>query len=297
MSNSILVTGASGFVGTHLVRELQRRGERVVTHSTRDGDLSRTEPTAEGIRHVYHLAARTYVPESWLNPRDFYEANVLGTVNVLEFCRKNGISLTLLSSYVYGRPGRLPISEDHPLQAFNPYSHSKILAEQAAQFYQSAFRVPVTIVRAFNLYGPSQANHFLIPALITQALSPECEAITVDDLRPKRDYIFIDDLISLLVILLDQLDAGGIYNAGSGVSVSVQELAELVVRLAATGKCVQSRERHRQDEVFDTVADISRARDLLNWSPRVGIEEGLRRTMDSYRAAMNSAEDTSRVVQ
>jgi nucleoside-diphosphate-sugar epimerase len=288
MSDSILVTGASGFVGTHLVRELQSRGARVVTHSTRDGDLSRSEPKAHGIRHVYHLAARTYVPESWLNPLNFYEANVLGTLNVLEFCRKSGSSLTLLSSYVYGQPGRLPISEDHPLEAFNPYSHSKILAEQAAQFYQTAFRVPVTIVRPFNLYGPSQANHFLIPTLIKQALSPDAEAIIVEDFRPKRDYIFIDDLVHLLILLLDRFRGAGVYNAGSGVSVSVQDLAELVVRLAGTGKRVQSRENPRQDEVPDTVADISHAREVLNWRPNVCIEEGLRRTIDSFRLAMNN---------
>ncbi len=285
MKDSILVTGASGFVGTHLTQALSDRGERVVTHSTRDGDLSRMELRAQGIRHVYHLAGRTFVPESWEQPRDFYQVNVLGAVNVLEFCRKNGSSVTLLSSYGYGRPMRLPIPEDHPLAPVDPYGHSKVLAEQVAQFYGSAFRVPVTIVRAFNLYGPGQAQRFLIPTLISQALAPDRDVITVDDDRPSRDYIFIADLIDLL-IKLDGVTKTGVYNAGSGVSTSVKNLAALVSKVSGTGKRLWSRGRHRQDEVMDTVADISRARRELSWSPKVSLEEGLRRTVDSATAGI-----------
>src|SRR5262245_10352960 len=135
MNHSILVTGASGFVGRHLTGALRRLGHRVLTHSTSDGDLARVEPQSEGVDHVYHLAARSYVPDSWNRPFAFYEVNVLGIVNVLEFCRKNGASLTLLSSYMYGKPDWLPISEDHPLRPFNPYGHSKLLAEEVAGFY------------------------------------------------------------------------------------------------------------------------------------------------------------------
>lgn len=286
MNDSVLVTGASGFVGKHLVHALRRRGECVVTYSSRDGDLAIEQPKAYGIRHVYHLAARTFVPDSWEDPRSFYQVNVLGTINVLEFCRKHGSSLTLLSSYVYGRPERLPIPEDHPRNAFNPYGHSKILAEQAAEFYAAAFQVPVTIVRAFNLYGPGQADHFLIPTIVKRALAPGDDAVIVEDAAPKRDYIFIADLIDLL-LLVDGRTVGGIYNAGSGVSVSVQEVAELVVRLAGTKKRIVSRGRRRQDEVMDLFADISRAQSELGWNAKVTLEEGLRLTMDSLRAAIN----------
>jgi nucleoside-diphosphate-sugar epimerase len=295
MKESILVTGASGFVGTHLVQALSERHERVVTHCGRDGDLSRTELNAQGIRHVYHLAGRTYVPDSWEQPRDFYQVNVLGTVNVLEFCRKSGSSMTLLSSYGYGHPTRLPTPEDHPLAASNPYGHSKILAEQTAQFYARAFQVPVTIVRAFNLYGPGQSPHFLIPTLIAQALAPDQNVVTVEDDRPRRDYIFIADLIDLLT----RLGGGpntGVYNAGTGVSTSVRDVAELVIKISGTAKPILSRGHHRQDEVMDTVADIVRAWKELNWRPRVDLEEGLRRTINSMRLAVCAGREQERAI-
>lgn len=283
MSSSILVTGASGFLGAHLVNTLERLGEDVVRHSSRDGNLAESRPRAAGVQHVYHLAAKTYVPDSWRDPQSFYAVNVMGTVNVLEYCRNTGASLTLVSSYVYGRPECLPISEDHPLRPFNPYGHSKQLAEEAARFYSESFQVRVSIVRPFNLYGPGQAKEFLIPTLIYQALSPDYEAITVADDRPKRDYVFVDDVVELLIVLGSKSEIGGTYNAGSGISVSVQEVAETIVMLAGTRKPVVSRNEVRPNEVLDTVADISRARDALGWSPKIGLREGLERTIREAR--------------
>jgi len=197
-SNSVLVTGADGFIGSHLVKALRADGHVVLTHSTRQGDIKDCNLSFEGVGHVFHLAARTFVPDSWAAPLSFYEVNLLGTVNVLEFCRTRAASLTLMSSYVYGPPARLPISEEEPLCAFNPYSHTKILAEETALYYHRQFGVPVTIVRPFNVYGPGQDRRFLIPTILTQAIDPGQPAIVVADLRPRRDYLFISDLIDLL---------------------------------------------------------------------------------------------------
>ncbi len=281
MSAPILVTGASGFLGTHLVKALTERGETVVTHSWEDGDLARTGPAASEARHVYHLAARTYVPDSWAHPKDFYEANVLGTISVLDWCREHKASMTLISSYLYGVPERLPIDEDHPLSAFNPYGHSKLLAEQVARFYEKNFGVPVTVVRPFNLYGPGQHGDFLIPTLIRQALDPQTDVISVADDRPRRDYIYVGDLVALL--LQSDGRSGGTYNAGSGYSTSVLELAGLIAEITGSGKPVISRNDQRPNEVLDTVAGISRAKRELGWAPEVSLREGLTRTVRAYR--------------
>jgi nucleoside-diphosphate-sugar epimerase len=280
MSDSILVTGASGFVGTHLALRLKADGYSVITHSENDGDITRCPLAFDGVKHVFHLAARTFVPASWDSPPDFYEVNVLGTARVAEFCRRQDAALTLVSSYVYGRPTSVPVSEAHPLSAFNPYSHSKILAEQVARYYAQEFGLRLNVVRPFNLYGPGQAPAFLIPSLLRQALADDCREIAVDDDRPRRDYLYIADFVSLLVSLLAHPGVDTV-NAGSGVSTSIRELVEAINGLLDRPKPLVCRQLPRPGEVLDTVADISRARRCLGWSPQVTLPEGLRHTMRS----------------
>ena len=293
MNLPVLVTGASGFLGRHLVKALEDRGETVVTHSSGDGDLAAVQPCVASVKHVYHLAAKTYVPDSWKQPVEFYRTNVLGTVNMLEYCRACGALFTLVSSYMYGRPERLPIPEDHPLRAFNPYGHSKLMAEEIARFYRDSFGLSISIVRPFNMYGPGQSAEFIIPTLIRQALAPDTPAIMVADLAPKRDYIFIDDVVDLLIRLSVTNNTGGTYNAGSGTSTSVQELAQTIAELTATNKPVISRNEIRPNEVLDTVADIRRARDDLGWLPGVSLREGLERTIYAYRVAVQPSRGDS----
>jgi nucleoside-diphosphate-sugar epimerase len=210
--------------------------------------------------------------------------NLLGTVNVLEFCRACGASLTLMSSYVYGHPARLPIAEDAPLQAFNPYSHTKILAEETSRYYQRQFGVPVTIIRPFNIYGPGQDRRFLIPTILAQAIDPHTAAIVVADLRPRRDYIFIGDLIDLLMSTAFRRE-GGTFNAGSGSSWGVDEVIAIVNQLLPLPKPVQSEDQMRLEEVFNVIADISHARREFGWEPRVTFRDGLRETMAWNRGA------------
>jgi nucleoside-diphosphate-sugar epimerase len=282
MLNEILVTGASGFIGRRLVSRLRSQGEVVREFSECDGDVASAPLEFPGVRHVFHLAARTYVPDSWREPRPFFETNVLGLVNVLDFCLRQKASLVLLSSYVYGNPRSLPIAEDHPLEAFNPYSLTKILAEQTAAFYRDKHGLAITIVRPFNLYGPGQADHFLVPMLIRQALDPSRECYEVDDDGPRRDQLFVDDLIDLVLACRNR--PGGIYNAGSGRSVSIGELAGLINEAAGLEKPVRSRGRRRPEEVMDVVADIRRAQTELGWRPRVSLKDGLAATVASLRA-------------
>ncbi len=280
--HEILVTGAGGFVGRRLVAALRARGDVVREFSTRDGDIARTPLDFPNVGRVYHLAARTFVPESWTAPGPFFDTNVLGTVNTLEFCLRQKASLVLLSSYVYGPPRYLPIDEDHPLEAFNPYALTKLMAEEAAAFYRDKRGVPVTIVRPFNLYGPSQGDLFLIPMLIRQALDPERADFEVADDGPRRDHFFVDDLIDIL-LACDQRP-GGVYNAGSGASASIADLVRLINEIAGTDKPLRSRGERRPSEVMDVVADIRRAERELNWRPKVGLRDGLAATIKAMRA-------------
>lgn len=280
----VLVTGAKGFAGRHLLEALAQASIAAAPHDIEDGDLARTPPRQEGVTHVVHLAARSSVAESWRQPASFYETNVLGTVNVLEFCRRTGAGLILVSSYVYGRPRSLPVSEDHPLEAFNPYGHSKILAEEAARYYAQAFGLRAAIVRPFNLYGPGQAGSFLIPALLRQILNPGKDTVEVMDARPRRDFLYVGDFTRLLVLML-QAGAEGVFNAGSGQSTGIGELVDLMNELAGTRKRLVDRQQPRPEEVFDLYADIGRARQAFGWEPRTGLRAGLAETIRRWRAA------------
>jgi len=277
-TNRLLVTGAEGFIGSHLVKALRAAGHDVLTHAKSQGDIRNCQLPFEGVEHVFHLAGRTFVPDSWTAPLSFYETNVLGTVNVLEFCRVSSASMTLVSSYVYGPPARLPISEDDPLQAYNPYSHTKILSEETALYYQRQFQVPVTIVRPFNVYGPGQDSRFLIPTILSQALDPMTDTIVISDLHPRRDYIFIADLIELLVRTASR-KTGGIFNAGSGCSWTAGEVIAMANELIPVPKTVVSNELTRPWEIMNVLADITRARDQLGWGPQVTLRDGLQKTL------------------
>lgn len=277
MSRKVLVTGAAGFVGSHLVPALRLAGHTVIPCSLRHGDLERVDAAPD---HVIHLSARTFVPDSWRDPLGFYETNVMGTARVLELCRRYDCRFTLLSSYVYGRPGVLPVAEDHPLQPTNPYAASKILAEQLAAFYEEGHRVPVTILRPFNLYGPGQSAPFLIPELIARAKHPSTSVIEVMDDRPRRDYLYIDDLVKLLVLQI-QNPKSGVYNSGFGASHSVLEVAQAIAGIIGNHKQVRSLGQHRAGEILDTVADISRARAAFGWYPEVNLCSGLTKTIES----------------
>jgi len=280
MSKTVLVTGASGFIGRPLSERLEQAGCTVIRHSSTDGDIASCALPGEGVNHVYHLAARTFVPDSWSAPLPFYSTNVLGTVNVAELCRRHGASLTVLSSYVYGRPQFLPITEEHPLAAFNPYGHTKLLVEEVCRFYARQFGIRASIIRPFNVYGPGQNGNFLILTLLRQILDPEAREISIADDRPKRDYLFLDDLIDLLLQSMNPQGCDA-YNAGSGRSVNPRELAELMLHAAGLEKPVISKREVRSDEVLEMVADVGKAKRTFGWQPRVPLAEGLARMIET----------------
>lgn len=278
MNRRVLVTGSRGFVGRYLLPILREGGWQPVEHDLAQGDLSVTQPQAENIAHVIHLAGRTSVPESWQEPLLHYRANLLGTLNVLEYCRGRHCPLTLVSSYVYGSPLYLPVDENHPVDPAAPYNHSKWLAEEAGRFYAARFGLRLTVIRPFNLYGPGQRGDFLVPTLVRQAIDPASAEIQVADEEPKRDFLYVGDFCAGLAATLDH-PSGETFNLGSGSSISVREMARMVMDAAGVRKPLRSRGARRPGEVMDLYADTRKAAELLGWKPGLGLEEGLKRTV------------------
>ena len=282
--STILVTGAAGFIGRNLVARLRGEGHSVVEFDVAQGDVTSIDDlhcfASLQIDHVFHLAGKTFVPDSWKNPFGFYQVNVMGTTNILEFCRKTGARLTYISSYLYGEPDYLPVDELHPVKSYNPYSQSKVLADSICQFYARYYNIPVTIFRPFNAFGPGQSGLFLIPEIIEKVMNRDIREVEVMDLRPKRDYIFIDDLVDALVLSLNnQL---GIYNIGSGYSKSVEEIIQLVMKHSGITKPYRSKAVTRTNEIFDLYAGISKAETELGWKPKTPFEDGIKQCIIAF---------------
>jgi len=272
----ILITGSTGFIGTELVNKLKSQGHEVIGLSSRDGDITESSTLSkfldEDVHHVYHLAGAAFVPESWENPAKYIDINVVGTTSVLEYCKAKNCSLTFISSYVYGNAKKLPINEKAEISVPNPYALSKKLAEDLCLFYIKNFNLKINIIRPFNVYGPTQPPHFLIPTVVLQAINDD--QIEVLDLSPKRDYIFIDDLIEALVSARTSVKSE-IINIGSGTSFSVGDVINFTQKLLGTSKPVVSKKVSRNNEISETLADITLAKEKLNWEPKVDMMMGL----------------------
>ena len=287
MSKKVIVTGASGFLGSKLCDALAQQHIEVTGLNTAAGDITDKDyfhqPGCDDCVHVFHLAARTFVPDSWTDPRAFITTNTLGTVNVLEFCRARKIPLTFVSAFVYGNVPN-PIHEETVARPNNPYALSKKLAEDVCLFYTQHYDLPVTVVRPFNIYGPGQPSHFLIPSIITQAL--QNGSVTVGDVTPKRDYVYIDDVTGLLTKMVGKT-ATGIFNAGTGRSYSVLEVIGLVEKILGKKIAIESSKTQRKNEIMDTVAAIDKARQELNWTPQWDLEKGLAATIKAIGENLN----------
>jgi nucleoside-diphosphate-sugar epimerase len=288
VSKQVLVTGGSGFIGRRLVDLLREQGADVYAPGRETLDVSCGIFPDMSAGWVVHLAGRTFVPDSWNEPADFYRVNASGTVNVLEYCRRVQASLIHVSGYCYGIPEALPIAETAPLKPNNPYAFSKTAAEDACRFFANCFQTPVTIVRPFNIYGPGQASHFLIPRLVEQAIDPRAETIVVEDDTPKRDYVHLDDVAGAIASLLRDPRPGATFNVGSGESYSVADLAGMVCRAAGTKKPVVSRGNRRVNDIPDVVADITAIRNAVGWSPAIPLLGGLRGVVAFARRSKGS---------
>ena len=281
----ILITGATGFIGGRLVQMLKKLGHQVFELGRADGDIA--DPATFGrfrdsqLDFVFHLAGRTFVPDSWREPADFQRVNAMGTINVLELCRVTRAPLTFISSYLYGMPVSLPMPETHRIDPNNPYALSKLMAETACEFYARYFDVPVTVIRPFNIYGIGQKPHFLIPEIIDQ--TKKGQTIHVKDLTPRRDYLYLDDLIDGLLRTLRNPSGYRIYNFGYGSSISVKQIIDVIQSVAETALDVVDDGQPRKNEIPDVYADISKARRDLDWRPKYSFEDGIREILGSLR--------------
>jgi UDP-glucose 4-epimerase len=274
----ILITGHNGFIGRHLVPKLEAEGHQLILADLTTGidvcDFQQIE-SLEKSDLIIHLANLSFVPASFEQPKDFYQVNFTGTLNVLELCRKHKSNLIYFSSYIYGKPEYQPIDEKHTVLAFNPYAQSKVICESLCEGYQRDFGVNITIFRPFNIYGPGQNPDFLIPSIIRQAREGK---ITVRNDRPKRDYIHIDDIVGAVLAAIQKnqdLKGLSIFNLGSGKSYSVKEAAEIIMSRFDHPIEYYSSGEMRLNEVMDTIADISLIRKSLDWEPKISFEEGL----------------------
>lgn len=270
-----LVTGANGFIGRSLVPALEQAGVETVTLNSSDGDVATPETwqSLPAVDTVYHLAGRSFVPDSWKLSQEFMRVNAIGTECALQYCRRHGAGLVMASTYVYGPPRQLPISEDHPVAPNNPYAVSKRMAEELCAFAADQYGLSTTVLRLFNIYGRGQRGEFLIPTIFEQIKAGR--EIRVKDLTPKRDYLYIADLVTALQ-QAGSLRGHNLLNIGAGYSLSVAELIAAAQQAAGTQLPIVSENVTRPNEVMDVVADIRRAESALGWKPQWSIQQGFK---------------------
>lgn len=275
----VLVTGASGFIGKSLIAELKFRQYKTIAVSRSDGDISRKSTWTHFDRAdvLIHLAASTFVPDSWETPDCFIQTNLNGTVCALDYCRQHNTKLVFLSSYLYGIPKKLPVSESAPLIASNPYALSKKLTEEVCKFYADFYGVKIIIFRPFNVYGSGQSEKFLIPFVIRQVCAGT--DIFVKDIEPKRDYIYIDDLVDAIIKGVDSRLNFSIFNIGTGVSYSVTELINIIQKIKGTSLNVHADGERRTGEVMDTQSDNTKIFENLGWQPKYSLKAGLKKML------------------
>ena len=272
------MTGANGFIGKYLVDRLIGDGYTVYKHRrSEEGDLKdrKSLDRYEGIDILYHLAAINFVPTSWEKPDEYINNNISALVNVLEFCRKENAKLVYISSYMYGEPLYLPVDENHRCIISSPYHLSKRIGEEICEFYSTHFNIDVAIIRPFNVYGMGQNAHFLLPKVYNQVSDESKDRIEVFNLAPKRDYIYVEDLVDVLVKLIPHITGCEIYNVGSGKSYSVGEVIEIIQAEFGTMKEVIETNSYRNTDVMDCVADISHIRNVVGSISITPIEAGI----------------------
>jgi NAD dependent epimerase/dehydratase len=313
MSKRVLVTGAAGFIGSHLVELLVREGfqVRAFVHYNSSGrwpnleqvpaevrpqieivagdiaDAGSITAAVKGCNHVFHLAALIGIPYSYVAPASYVQTNVVGTLNVLDACRALGVERVVhtSTSETYGSAQYVPIDEKHPMVGQSPYSATKIGADKLAESHWLSFQTPVTTVRPFNTYGPRQSQRAIIPTIIAQALAGG--KLQLGNLDPVRDLTFVTDTArGFLAAARSQQALGETINLGVGAGPSVRDLVEKIGKLVGRTLEVETdtaRVRRHGSEVVRLISDNRKAQKLTGWTPQVDLETGLAQTIEHVR--------------
>jgi NAD dependent epimerase/dehydratase len=316
-NKKVLVTGAGGFIGGHLTEKLVELGAKVrafVRYNALNsmgqlelqspyilerieviaGDLKDPESVrraVKGMEIIFHLGAIIPIPYSYLDPRNVFETNAMGTINVLNAIREYGVELMIhtSSSEVYGTAIYTPIDEKHPLWAQSPYAASKIAADKLVESFYLSYNLPIATIRPFNTYGPRQSARAIIPTIITQALSGD--NVFIGATHPIRDFVYVSDTAEGFIILAESKNAiGEVINIGSGNAISIGELVDKIIALI--GKKVNiifdaTRIRPEKSEVEQLIADSRKAKELINWEPHVSLDDGLKKTIEWISQSLN----------
>ena len=310
---SVLVTGAGGFIGSHLVEALIREGAKVrafVRYNSRNDngllsllppdvianveviasdlrDLTAVQDAAKGMTHIFHLGALIAIPYSYQHPAEVVETNILGTLNVLLAARDQQVERLVhtSTSEVYGTALRVPIDETHPLQGQSPYSASKIGADKLAESFYCSYNLPVVTIRPFNTYGPRQSARAIIPTMITQALARS--AIRLGNLNARRDFTYVTDTVDGFLKIATTPDVcGQTINLGTGDEIRIGDLAQRVMSMLDHPIQIQidtDRLRPLKSEVQRLISDNRLALEKLGWKPAVTLDDGLQNTFDWIR--------------
>jgi len=275
-NKKILVTGSSGFIGKKLVRKLTASKYKVITADIKEGiDLTdfNEAKKIDGFDVVIHLAAHTFVPDSFKKPWEYYNNNIRSTLNLLEICRAQKAGIIYLSSYVYGKPEYVPIDEKHPIRGYNPYSQTKIICEQMCEGFHRDQNVPAVILRPSNIYGEGQKENFLIPKILSQLKTGK---IILKYSKPKRDFIFVDDFVeALCLILKKEIKGFEKYNIGFGKSYSVEAIVNIIKKIVKKDLTVHFEKESGRNDIMDTAYNIEKIKLFLEWEPSFDIEQGL----------------------
>ena len=313
VGKNVLVTGAGGFIGSHLTEELVKAGAkvRVFVKYKSDGSIGKLEElpdeviekieivrgdlkNSESVRKavkdmeiLFHLCALISIPYSYADPTDYVETNIIGTLNILNAAREYGIKKTIITSTseTYGTARYVPIDEEHPINTQSPYSATKASADRIAESFFKSYNLPLVIIRPFNTYGPRQSQRAIISSIISQALSSN--NVKIGSLTPKRDFTYVKDIVQGFIKSAESENCfGEIINLCSNKTISMEDILKKIEKIINKKIIINQEEeriRPEKSEVFLLQGNNEKAKRLLGWEPKTGLEEGLKETLEYIR--------------